>query len=62
MIHAWWVPDFGAKRSVIPGFVNELWFTVDPGKEGIYRAVRPPRSAADHGFMPIVDVRSRRFQ
>ena len=37
VIHAWWVPDFGAKRSAIPGFVNELWFRVDPGKEGIYR-------------------------
>ena len=46
VIHAWWVPDFGAKRSAIPGFVNELWFRVDPGKEGIYRgqcacALRP---------------------
>ncbi len=27
VIHAWWVPDFGAKRSAIPGFVNELWFS-----------------------------------
>jgi cytochrome c oxidase subunit 2 len=37
VIHAWWVPDFGAKRAAIPGFVNELWFKVDAGKEGIYR-------------------------
>src|SRR6202790_3806578 len=37
VIHAWWVPDFGAKRSAIPGYVNELWFKVDVGKEGVYR-------------------------
>jgi cytochrome c oxidase subunit II len=48
VIHAWWVPDFGAKRSAIPGFVNELWFKVDPGKEGTY--------GRDHAFMPIVVV------
>jgi cytochrome c oxidase subunit 2 len=59
VIHAWWVPDFGAKRSVIPGFVNELWFTVDPGKEGIYRGQCAALCGRDHGFMPIVvDVRT----
>jgi cytochrome c oxidase subunit 2 len=59
VIHAWWVPDFGAKRSAIPGFVNELWFRVDPGKEGIYRGQCAALCGRDHGFMPIVvDVRS----
>jgi cytochrome c oxidase subunit II len=59
VIHAWWVPDFGAKRSAIPGFVNELWFTVDPGKEGIYRGQCAALCGRDHGFMPIVvDVRT----
>src|SRR5450755_4333246 len=57
VIHAWWVPDFGAKRSAIPGFVNELWFTVDPGKEGIYRGQCAALCGRDHGFMPmVVDV------
>src|ERR1700689_1004967 len=37
VIHACWVPDFGVKRPAVPGFLNELWFRVDPGKEGIYR-------------------------
>jgi hypothetical protein len=46
VIHAWWVPDFGAKRSAIPGFVNELWFKVDSGQgrhlpRSMRRAVRP---------------------
>jgi len=59
VIHAWWVPDFGAKRSAIPGFVNELWFTVDPGKEGVYRGQCAALCGRDHGFMPIVvDVRT----
>jgi cytochrome c oxidase subunit II len=59
VIHAWWVPDFGAKRSAIPGFVNELWFLVEPGKEGIYRGQCAALCGRDHGFMPIVvDVRT----
>ena len=59
VIHAWWVPDFGAKRSAIPGFVNELWFKVDPGKEGIYRGQCAALCGRDHAFMPIVvDVRT----
>jgi cytochrome c oxidase subunit II len=59
VIHAWWVPDFGAKRSAIPGFVNELWFKVEPGKEGIYRGQCAALCGRDHGFMPVVvDVRT----
>jgi cytochrome c oxidase subunit 2 len=59
VIHAWWVPDFGAKRSAIPGFVNELWFRVESGKEGIYRGQCAALCGRDHGFMPIVvDVRT----
>jgi cytochrome c oxidase subunit 2 len=59
VIHAWWVPDFGVKRSAIPGFVNELWFRVDPGKEGIYRGQCTSLCGRDHGFMPVVvDVRT----
>jgi cytochrome c oxidase subunit II len=59
VIHAWWVPDFGAKRAAIPGFVNELWFRVDPGKEGIYRGQCAALCGRDHGFMPIVvDVKT----
>ena len=59
VIHAWWVPDFGAKRSAIPGFVNELWFKIDPGKEGIYRGQCAALCGRDHGFMPVVvDVRT----
>ncbi|HLW24210.1 MAG TPA: cytochrome c oxidase subunit II [Steroidobacteraceae bacterium] len=59
VIHAWYVPDFGLKRSAIPGFINELWFEVDPGKEGIYRGQCAALCGRDHAFMPIVvDVRT----
>ena len=59
VIHAWYVPDFGIKRSAIPGFINELWFKVDPGKEGIYRGQCAALCGRDHGFMPVVvDVRT----
>jgi len=54
VIHAWWIPDFGAKRDAIPGFINELWFNVTPGKEGIYRGQCAALCGRDHGFMPIV--------
>ena len=54
VIHAWWVPDFGAKRSAVPGYVNELWFKVDAGKEGTYRGQCAALCGRDHGFMPIV--------
>ncbi|MEA3152383.1 MAG: cytochrome c oxidase subunit [Gammaproteobacteria bacterium] len=59
VVHAWWVPDFGAKRSAIPGYVNELWFKVEPGKEGVYRGQCAALCGRDHGFMPVVvDVRT----
>ncbi len=59
VIHAWWVPDFGAKRSAIPGYVNELWFKVESGKEGVYRGQCAALCGRDHGFMPVVvDVRT----
>jgi cytochrome c oxidase subunit II len=59
VIHAWFVPDFALKRSAIPGFINELWFKVDPGKEGIYRGQCAALCGRDHGFMPVVvDVRT----
>ena len=54
VIHAWYVPDFGAKRSAIPGYINELWFKVDSGKEGVYRGQCAALCGRDHGFMPVV--------
>jgi len=59
VIHAWWVPDFGMKRDLIPGFINEMWIKVLPGKEGVYRGQCAALCGRDHGFMPIVvDVKT----
>jgi cytochrome c oxidase subunit 2 len=60
VIHAWWVPAFGMKKDAIPGYVNELWFDVDPDKTGLYRGQCVELCGRDHAFMPIVvDVRSK---
>jgi cytochrome c oxidase subunit 2 len=56
VIHAWWVPAFGMKRDAIPGFVNEMWISVDADKPGTYRGQCAELCGADHGFMPIVVV------
>jgi cytochrome c oxidase subunit 2 len=54
VIHAWWIPAFGSKKDAIPGYINELWFRVDEGKEGIYRGQCAELCGKDHAFMPIV--------
>jgi cytochrome c oxidase subunit 2 len=56
VIHAWWVPDFGMKRDAIPGFVNEMWISVDDDKPGTYRGQCAELCGRDHGFMPVVVV------
>lgn len=58
VIHAWWVPAFGMKKDAIPGFINEMWFEVDPDQTGLYRGQCTELCGRDHAFMPIVvDVR-----
>jgi cytochrome c oxidase subunit 2 len=54
VIHAWWVPEFGMKRDAIPGFINEMWISVDDDRPGTYRGQCAELCGADHGFMPIV--------
>jgi cytochrome c oxidase subunit II len=52
VIHAWWVPAFGAKQDAIPGFIRDTWFRAE--KEGTYRGQCVELCGKDHGFMPIV--------
>jgi cytochrome c oxidase subunit 2 len=52
VIHAWWVPDFAIKKDAIPGYVNEIWTSIDV--PGTYRGVCAELCGRDHGFMPIV--------
>ena len=52
VIHAWWIPAFGAKQDAIPGFIRDLWFRAD--KTGVFRGQCTELCGKDHGFMPIV--------
>jgi cytochrome c oxidase subunit 2 len=52
VIHAWWVPAFGAKQDAIPGFIRDIHFRAE--KTGIYRGQCTELCGKDHGFMPIV--------
>jgi len=52
VIHAWWVPAFGAKQDAIPGFLRDIWFKAE--KTGVYRGQCTELCGKEHGFMPIV--------
>lgn len=53
VIHSWTIPAFGVKQDAVPGRLAELWFTVDPGKEGIYFGQCSELCGKDHAYMPI---------
>jgi cytochrome c oxidase subunit 2 len=62
VIHAWWVPDLAVKKDAIPGYVNEMWTSID--EPGIYRGVCAELCGRDHGFRPVARAcrrRSRRW-
>jgi cytochrome c oxidase subunit 2 len=52
VIHAWWVPAFGAKQDAIPGFLRDTWFRAEA--EGVYRGQCTELCGKEHAFMPIV--------
>ncbi len=54
VIHAFWVPAFGIKQDVIPGFLRKTWFKID--KPGTYRGQCSELCGVGHSFMPIVVV------
>jgi cytochrome c oxidase subunit II len=52
VIHAWWIPAFGAKADAMPGFIRDTWFRAE--KEGTYRGQCTELCGKEHGYMPIV--------
>jgi cytochrome c oxidase subunit II len=52
VIHAWWIPAFGAKQDAIPGFLRDLWFR--PEQVGVFRGQCTELCGKEHAFMPIV--------
>jgi cytochrome c oxidase subunit 2 len=53
IIHAWAVPAFGVKIDAIPGKLNETWFKVEPGREGVYYGQCSELCGVKHAYMPI---------
>jgi cytochrome c oxidase subunit II len=52
VVHAWWVPAFGAKQDAIPGFLRDIWFKAE--QVGTFRGQCTELCGKEHGFMPIV--------
>ncbi|MGH8669570.1 MAG: cytochrome c oxidase subunit II [Burkholderiales bacterium] len=52
VVHAWWIPAFGAKQDAIPGFLRDLWFRAE--QTGVFRGQCTELCGKEHGFMPIV--------
>jgi cytochrome c oxidase subunit 2 len=52
VVHAWWIPAFGAKQDAIPGFLRDIWFRAE--QEGTFRGQCVELCGKEHGFMPIV--------
>ena len=51
VIHSWWIPKFGPKADAVPGYVNESWFKVHAGNEGIYRGQCAELCGPNHADM-----------
>jgi cytochrome c oxidase subunit 2 len=52
VVHAWWIPAFGAKQDAIPGFLRDIWFR--PEQVGTFRGQCTELCGKEHGYMPIV--------
>jgi cytochrome c oxidase subunit 2 len=54
VIHAFWVPAFGIKQDVVPGYLRDTWVKIT--KPGTYRGQCGELCGVGHAFMPIVVV------
>ena len=51
VIHSWWIPKLGGKADAVPGHVNETWFKVPRGKEGVYSGACAELCGSGHADM-----------
>jgi cytochrome c oxidase subunit 2 len=51
VIHSWWIPKFGPKADAVPGHVNDTWFKVPAGREGVYRGQCAELCGPNHADM-----------
>lgn len=54
VIHSWWIPKLGGKMDGVPGHVNQTWFKVPAGKEGVYRGQCAELCGYNHADMRAV--------
>jgi cytochrome c oxidase subunit 2 len=54
VIHSWWIPKFGPKADAVPGHVNDSWFKVPAGREGIYRGQCAELCGPNHADMRAI--------
>jgi cytochrome c oxidase subunit 2 len=54
VIHSWWIPKFGPKADAVPGHVNESWFKVPAGREGVYRGQCAELCGSNHADMRAI--------
>jgi len=51
VVHSWWIPELGGKVDGVPGHVNQTWFKVPRGKEGVYDGQCAELCGAGHADM-----------
>ena len=54
VIHGWYVPQLGVNQYGIPGFIKDVWFSVD--QPGTYRGQCSQICGREHAYMPIVVI------
>ena len=52
-LHSFAMPAFGVKMDAVPGRINETWFQVYEGKEGVYYGQCSEICGVKHAYMPI---------
>ena len=51
VIHSWWIPKLGGKVDGVPGHINDTWFKIPAGKEGVYNGQCAELCGAGHADM-----------
>jgi cytochrome c oxidase subunit 2 len=49
--HSWWIPKLGGKADAVPGHVNETWFKIARGQEGVYQGQCAELCGSGHADM-----------
>ncbi len=53
VLHSFAMPSMGVKIDAVPGRLNETWFNIPAGKEGMYYGQCSEICGVGHAYMPI---------